>query len=236
MLDLKPLWEIQLLDGQRKELEIKLKEGQYSKELKALKREIEHGRLEFDELKEKYHSFKKLLKTKEMDATAAVEQVDNLGHKLYSGTITNVKEINSSHIKLDSLKDIVKKTEDDILNIMEQLESLRALLRKKSEDLNRKADEFRKMHGTYLANQQEIKSVLEQLPLSRQKILDGLDIDLWNKYQDLKKIFNDPLARVEKSICLGCRMGIPFNHLRLLKQGEELVYCSNCGRLLFWEK
>lgn len=236
MLDLKPLWEIQVLDGQRKSLEIKLKEGQISKELKALKSEIEQGRVEFDGLKEKYSGIKKVLKAKEMDATAAAEQVDNLGHKLYSGAITNVKEINSSNIKLDSLKDIVKKTEDDILSMMEQMDSLRALLEKKSEDLNKKADEFRKMHGTYLANQQKIKTVLAQLPLSRQKILDKLDIDLWNKYQEMKKRFHDPLAKVEKGICLGCRMGISFNDLRLLKHGENLVHCSNCGRLLFWER
>lgn len=236
MLDLKPLWEIQVLDGQRKALEIKLKEGNISKDLKALRSKIEEGRADFGRLKEKYNSIKKNLKTKEMDASAATEQVDNLGHKLYSGTITNIKEINTSNIKLDNLKSIVNRTEEEILNIMENLDSLRGLLEEKSEELNKKADEFRKLHGTYLANQQKIKSVLAQLPLSRQKILDKLDIDLWNKYQEMKKSFDDPLAKVEKGICLGCRMGIPFNHLRLLKQGEEMVYCSNCGRLLFWER
>jgi predicted nucleic acid-binding Zn-ribbon protein len=236
MLDLKPLWEIQVLDGQRKALEIKLKEGQISKDLKALRSKIEQGRADFDKLKEKYNSFKRELKTKEMDATAAAEQVDSLGHKLYSGTITNIKEINTSNIKLDSLKGAIKKTEDEILNIMENLDNLRGLLEEKSDELNKKIDEFRKLHGTYLANQEKIKSVLDQLPLSREKILDKLDIDLWNKYQEMKKRFNDPLAKVEKGICLGCRMGIPFNDLRLLKQGADLVFCSNCGRLLFWER
>ncbi|MDD4238725.1 MAG: C4-type zinc ribbon domain-containing protein [Desulfotomaculaceae bacterium] len=236
MLDLKPLWEIQVLDGQRKALEIKLKEGQISKDLKTLKVEIEQGRADFNKLKEKYNSIKKDLKIKEMDATAAVEQVDSLGHKIYSGSITNIKEINTSNIKLDSLKSVVSRTEDEILNIMEKLDSMRGLLEKKSKELNEKADEFRKLHGTYLANQQKVKSVLAQVPLAKQKILDKLDIDLWNKYQEMKRIFNDPLAKVDKGICLGCRMGIPFNHLRLLKQGEEMVYCSNCGRLLFWER
>lgn len=236
MLDLKPLWEIQALDGQRKALEIKLKEGQISKDLKALKGEIEQGRADFNKLKEKYNNFKKELKTKEVDAAAAAEKVNNLGHKLYDGTITNIKEINTSNIKLDSLKSAIKRTEDEILNIMEDLDNLRGQLEKKSDELNKKADEFRKMHGTYLANQQKIKNVLAQIPLSRQKILDKLDVDLWNKYQEMKKKFNDPLAKVEKGICLGCRMGISFNGLRLLKHGEEMVYCSNCGRLLLWER
>jgi predicted nucleic acid-binding Zn-ribbon protein len=236
MFDLKSLWEVQVLDGQRKTLEIKLREGQISKDLKAIKGEIEKGRADFDKLKEKYTSFKKELRTKEMDTRAATEQIENLGQKLYSGAITNIKEINTSNIKLDSLKSIVKKAEDEILNIMENLDSLRSLLAEKSDELNKKADEFRQMHGTYLAEQQKIKSVLDQLPLSRQKILDKLDIDLWNKYQEMKKRFNDPLAKVEKGICMGCRMGISFNDLRLLKHGEEMVFCSNCGRLLFRER
>lgn len=236
MLDLKPLWEIQVLDGQRKALESKIRDGQISKDLKSLRREIEQGREEFDGLKEKYNGFRKELKIKEMDASAATEQVNVLGQKLYSGAITNIKEINTNTIKLDNLKSTVNRTEAEILDIMEKLESLRDQLEKKSEDLNQKADEFRQLHGTYLANQQKIKSVLAQLPLSRQKILDKLDIDLWNKYQEMKKKFSDPLAKVEKGICLGCRMSIPFNDLRLLKHGVEMVYCSNCGRLLFWER
>jgi predicted nucleic acid-binding Zn-ribbon protein len=236
MLDLKPLWEIQVLDGQKKKLEINLKDGQISKDLKVLRGEIEQGRTDFDNLKKKYNSFKHELKIKEMDAAAAAEQVNILGEKLYGGAITNIKEINTSTIKLDSLKSSINKTEADILEIMENIEGLRAELEKKSEELNKKADEFRKLHGTYQANQQKVKSVIEQLPLSRQKILDKMDIELWNKYQEMKKRFNDPLAKVEKGICLGCRMGISFNDMRLLKHGVEMVYCSNCGRLLFWER
>jgi predicted nucleic acid-binding Zn-ribbon protein len=236
MLDLKPLWEIQALEHQRKALEIELKEGQIAKDLKALKAEIERERAEFVRLKETYNGLKKKLKTKEMDVTAANEQVDILGNKLYSGAITNVKEINTSNIKLDSLKSTINRTEDEILNIMEELDNLRGVLEVKSTELNKKAGEFRELHATYLADQQKIKSVLAQLPLLRDNILDKLDIELWNKYQEMKKRLNDPLARVEKGICLGCRMGIPFNQLRLLKQGVEMVHCSNCGRLLYWER
>jgi predicted DNA-binding antitoxin AbrB/MazE fold protein len=41
MPELKPLWEIQLLDGRRRVLEIKLREGQMSGDLKEAKNEID---------------------------------------------------------------------------------------------------------------------------------------------------------------------------------------------------
>lgn len=236
MLELKLLWEIQVLDGQRKALEIKLKEGQISEELKALKNEIEDGRTVFNKLKEEYNSLKKDLKVKEINVAATTEQVDNLGQKLYSGSMTSVKEINTNSKKLEGLKDTIRRTEDEMLSMMERRDALRARLEEMSADLNRKAEDYRRMHGSYLANQQKVRQLLAQIPLSRQKLLDRVNGDLWHRYLDMKKRFSEPLARVEKGICMGCRVGIPFNDLRLLKQGEKLVFCSNCGRMLYWER
>jgi predicted nucleic acid-binding Zn-ribbon protein len=105
-----------------------------------------------------------------------------------------------------------------------------------SADPNSKAEDYRRKHGSLLANQQEIRQLIEQIPLARQKLLDKVDAEIWYKYMDMKKSFNDPLARVEKGTCMGCRVGITFNELRLLKQGEGLVFCSNCGRMLYWER
>ena len=236
MPELRPLWEIQLLDGQKRELEHKLREGQMSGELKALKLEIEEGRDIFNKLKEEYSLLKKMLKQKELDAASTAERAENLGQKLYGGVITNVKEISSSTKKLESLKSIVKKTEDEMLNIMERQDNIRSRLEEMSASLNKKAEEYRRLHGSYLANQQKVRNLLAQIPISRQKLLDKIDAELWHKYLDMKKKFTEPLARVEKGTCMGCRMSIPFNDLRMLKQGGGLVYCNNCGRMLFWER
>lgn len=236
MPDLRPLWEVQMLDAQRRELESKLREGQLSGELKALKTEIDRGRQTFNKLKEEYSHLKKLLKEKELDAGSASARAKELGQKLYGGLITNVKEISSSTKKLESLKNSVKKTEDEMLVLMEKQDALRAELEMMSAALNKKAEEYRRLHGSYLANQQKVRNLLAQIPISRQKLLEKMDSGLWHKYMDMKKKCNDPIARVEKGTCMGCRMSIPFDDLRLLKQGEELVYCKNCGRMMFWER
>lgn len=236
MPDLKLLWEVQALDGRKRILEQKLRGGQIAEELKSLKADIEEGRSLFNKLKEEYNSVKKAQKSKEMDVNSTNEQLTILGQKLYDGSITNVKEINSNSKKLESLKNTVKQVEDEILTLMEKQDELRAKLEKMSAELNNKAEDYRRKHGALLANQQKVRQLIAQIPLARQKLLDKLDVETRQRYMDMKKRFNDPLARVEKATCMGCRMGITFNELRLLKQGADMVYCSNCGRMLYWEK
>lgn len=236
MPDLKLLWEIQVLDGQKRALEQKLKGGQISEELKSLKADIEKGRSLFNKLKEEYSNLKKSQKLKEMDVNEANEQLKSLGQKLYDGSITSVKEMNSNSKKLESLKSKVKQVEDDILTLMEKKDELRAKLESMSAELSNKAEDYRRKHGSLLADQEKVRQQIAQIPLARQKLLDKIDEEILHKYMDLKKRFNDPLARVEKAICMGCRVGITFNEMRLLKYGEEMVHCGNCGRLLYWER
>ena len=114
MPDLKPYGKYSWMA--KKALELELKEGKLAKKLKLLKHEFEQERSVFKVLKGQYNNLKKELKIKELDAAAAAEQVNNLRHKLYSGVITNIKEIKNSNNKLDNLQDIVNRTEDKMLD------------------------------------------------------------------------------------------------------------------------
>ena len=40
------------------------------------------------------------------------------------------------------------------------------------------------------------------------------------------------VARVERGICLGCRIKLPMREIARLKNSDSLVLCSSCGRIL----
>lgn len=236
MSELKPLWEIQVLDEQKRFWEQKLREAQAPMEIKTLKKEIEEGRAVFKKLKEEYDSLKKDLKVKEMDVAAAAEKMEILSRRLYSGAMKNVKEINSTSKKIEGLKDSIEKEEDKILNMMERQDIICSRLEEMKARLNEKIGEYRRLYNSNLSAQKKIKQRLEHISNSRNELVDKLNAGLWQKYTAMKKKFNDPLARVEKGICKGCQVGIPFDDLKLLKQGKGPVFCNHCGRMLYWEK
>lgn len=238
MPDLKLLWEIQVLDEQRKELELRLKEGELVEELKSLKIEIEASQLQFRSLKEQYAKLKKELYLKEHESESIRGQIKTIEEKLFSGVVASAKETEKNNMKLEELKSRLKQEDDTIINLMEKQEAVRKQLETLSAGLAAKTESYRRLHGSYLAAQQNYRSSLAQIPLSRQKLLDQVENGLWQKYLEMKtkKKFSDPVAKVEKGTCQKCRVGISFHDLRQLKERKNLVYCSYCGRMLYWEK
>ncbi|RJQ28523.1 MAG: hypothetical protein C4589_06380 [Peptococcaceae bacterium] len=236
MPDVKLLWEIQILDEKRKELESKLKEGELLGELKSLKNLIEASKSQFKNLKEEYLKLKKELHLKEHDSESIGEQIKIIEQKLYGGVVTSPKEIEKNSMKLEELKVRLKQEDDVALALMEKQESMRLQLEALGAGLAEKTESFRRLHGSYLAVQQSYRSSLAQIPLMRQKLLDMVEAELWQKYLEMKKKFPDPLAKVEKGTCQRCRVGVSFHDLRYLKEGKDLVHCSHCGRMLYWEK
>lgn len=235
MPDLKSLLEVQLHKGKLKALEAKSREEQQPVELKKLRGEIKQGRVAFEKLKETYSGLKNRLKSKEMSAAWSREQADSLGQKLYSGAITNVKEIETNSKKLESLRNAVSQIEDEILEMMEEKDQHRAQLADIAASLTHKTEEYRKMKNLLLTKQQQAKSELDKYQDQINKLIEQLEPGLWSMYQEMQKKLPEPLAKVEKETCMGCRMGITYGELRLLKQGEGLVHCGNCGRILYWE-
>ncbi len=69
--------------------------------------------------------------------------------------------------------------------------------------------------------------------MKREKFMETLDKDLWNKYQDLKEQKDGlAIAKISKGFCGGCLMNLPESVIKRVQQ-RTLEFCSNCGRILY---
>ena len=59
----------------------------------------------------------------------------------------------------------------------------------------------------------------------------GIEQDLMDRYQNIKRRSVPPLAQLYGDQCGGCNMSLPSAVSRKIKAGE-LVECETCGRLL----
>jgi predicted nucleic acid-binding Zn-ribbon protein len=41
------------------------------------------------------------------------------------------------------------------------------------------------------------------------------------------------VAVIERSVCTGCRMGLPTGTVLAVRQGADIQLCGNCGRYLY---
>ena len=59
---------------------------------------------------------------------------------------------------------------------------------------------------------------------------------LLERYRAIKQQCTPPMARLADGQCCGCCMQLPSATLRLIKEGDKLVECDNCGRIIYCDE
>ncbi len=183
----------------------------------------EQKRLE--ELKHQQHSAEWEIDDIESKIKAAEEQ-------LYSGRITNPKELASLHHEVDLLKKQRDQLETDALEIIERVEQAEASLATTSNELKQLENEWHSQQQQLSAEIADLQGRLADLKQQRQRLSGTIDPQALECYERIRKQKRQPVARVEQGICRGCRISLPFSELQRARSGH-LVQCSSCGRILF---
>jgi len=68
---------------------------------------------------------------------------------------------------------------------------------------------------------------------TRNDLLKKLPAEIADAYERLKKRYKRAIAPVENGFCFGCFQKLPT---QLLTRSKEIIYCPNCGRILYWRK
>jgi predicted nucleic acid-binding Zn-ribbon protein len=126
--------------------------------------------------------------------------------------------------------------EEAVLSVLERLEQnekeikeLEERLREAEEDFNRE-----KAHLESQVNilTQEL-SELERQHQERARLMDAKVLARYSKLKSARKGF--AVAQVRDGTCSGCRLQIPPQLVAEVKRGDELLNCSYCHRILYWE-
>ncbi|MCI0789756.1 MAG: hypothetical protein J4N88_09285, partial [Chloroflexi bacterium] len=89
--------------------------------------------------------------------------------------------------------------------------------------------------------QAELQRVIKELKAERtgfegqrSKLTDVLDPTSLQHYEALRKSKGGlAVARVQRGLCQGCRMSLPTHQQQRVRNGQQVVLCSSCGRMLF---
>jgi predicted nucleic acid-binding Zn-ribbon protein len=150
--------------------------------------------------------------------------------ELMSGRIRNPTELLQLSDEVQHMKASFAQEEEAELVLMEEGELAEATVREAAEHL----EEARARHAGdepglrrdlegWQAELAAVKSdsdaIWAQLPTSAQ-----------NAY--LRVRAHPPVAEVDHNQCLACRVTVTSSGMQMLRKGEEIVHCDNCGRIL----
>lgn len=156
--------------------------------------------------------------------------------RLYEGSVKNPRELMSLQQEISHLKEQRGEQDDQVLAVMLEVDTVQ-------QDINDRSNELEELERNWKEDQERIQkeiAVLEAdvaaLEKNREPVLDRLDPASIGMYAELRKTKQGrAVAKVKQSICQGCRISLPVSDQQRARIGQELVKCSNCGRILYAE-
>lgn len=210
-----------------------------SKRLKSVKGQLEDDELlrqaegEFTAAEAALAENSKLLRDMEIRTEGVVEKRQATETRLYSGSVGNPKELQDMQMEVESLTRRGAQLDDQLLQLMirrdqasQDMEACKQLL-----------DEIKAQHGEEQRNLLKEKTALsgeiESLMTERKGALaktPGAALRIYNNMRRAKG--NRPVAALREKTCTICGIEQDNKALTAINRGDDLLYCSNCGRIL----
>ena len=159
-------------------------------------------------------------------------KVAGVKEKLYSGKVTNPRELVNLERELRQHESILKGKDETALDLMLRVDEMRTSTEAKSNQLGEARRHFERRRGELESQRAELKKQIAALEEQHERMVSNIVPHALELYQMLRATGGRAVVEVERGVCVGCRLSVPVNELRSL-EGEELVRCSNCGRILF---
>ena len=187
--------------------------------------DAERGRLE---------ELKKRRREKDGQLQGGQETLKRTRERLFE--VKTNKEYQSMLKEIENYEAKNSRMEDEIISILDELERLESVVRKKDEELElyrRRFEEEKK------GLEEELNSLAGELAVSNKKsgeLKKNIPADILRKYEQIKGVGRGiAVVSVWKEVCDGCHMSIPPQMYNQLQKSSDLTTCPNCNRIIYWE-
>lgn len=231
--DLKKLLDIQGFDKKIAELEQELKRIQQKEE--RIIGVVETKLSQMKDVKEEIEELNKDLQFKEELLRDTLENLKKLEVKLNS--VTTEKQMQAVNTEID-----IAKTNKTVLE--EKIESLKEQIEQKQKGLRELEDRYQQLKKTlkdyqdrFAKRREEIHEKIDEINSLKEELLPTIDKKILKKYEKINRwAKGTAIVPVIKDACYGCFMKLTPQVLALLEDTDEIVYCPNCGRMLYLEE
>jgi predicted nucleic acid-binding Zn-ribbon protein len=165
-------------------------------------------------------------------ADAGRKHSENL---IYSGRITEERQLEALREEIAEKHRRKNDIEDSLLEIMEQLEEVTALVEELTSRRQELADQITHLGQRRDEAAADIDAEIAQLQQRRAAEAEGLDAAVLAAYDAVAaKRPGRAVARLEGRTCTGCHMELTAIELEEIKEAarESLAYCQQCGSIV----
>lgn len=226
------LKSLQVILGRKYELENKINEA--PKQLDSQGVLLDRMRKEFIEKNHIYENIKeKVLQLKrELDEAVSAREsgeknMDSITtHREYEAL---EKQISEASAKEAEVRKSLQKEEKSLAELNDSIKTMEEMIKAQENDIV----ESRKTLDGQLDN---LKAELVNLNNQENEIIPGLDQEVLFKFQRIIQRNSEGIVAVKNGVCTGCNMILPAQFANEVHEGDSILFCPYCSRILFYEE
>jgi predicted nucleic acid-binding Zn-ribbon protein len=175
------------------------------------------------------------------EAEWALEDVNNRlkiqEERLFSGSVNNPKELQSLQNEVQRLRAQQSHQEETTLEVIDATESLQEVAQRKFVALQRAEEAWGQEAVTLAARRDQLEVRQRELQGKRAEISSAVEQGSLIRYDAMRHTKQGrAVSKVEHNSCQWCRVILTPSELQHVRISSELQTCTNCGRILYYER
>lgn len=204
--------------------------------LARLKKEYIEKNKSYEDVKAAVEQLKRELSAAEASRESGEKNMDNItSHREYEALDKQIAEATEKEAAVR--KDLVRE-EKRLAELDESLKADEAMITSQESDLNASKEA--------LSNQiQEFRTQVDNLNEQETSIVAVLNDGLKGLNQDSETVYKfqriiqrnaEGIVAVRNGVCTGCQMILPGQFANEVRDGEKILFCPYCSRILFYQE
>jgi uncharacterized protein len=200
-------------------------------ELSELETLVGNHRSQVEQKSGKISELEAQKRSKEREVETAEARLKDFQGKL-SAIKTN-KEYQAALKEISETKKLNKAMEDQILEIMTQLDGLKAERQAAEEAFNGAAATLEKRKGELGSESERLEGMLREVEAEKKAVASRVEPTLMAQYQRVRRGRAEAVSEVVSGTCQGCRMRIPPQLYIEIQKMKSIYACPSCQRILY---
>ena len=139
------------------------------------------------------------------------------------------KQINEASAKESGIRSEHQKKD-------KEREELNEKLRMDEEMIKAQETELNSNKAALESEVQSYQNQIKELEAQENEITPGLDSEIVYKFQRIIQRNREGIVAVKNGVCTGCHMILPAQFANEVHEGEKILFCPYCSRILFYQE